>query len=219
MNEYLARLKAKIQEKPIPKELTKPTKPTFVSFVSYRGRHISEIERPPDPARVALEEHNGRASNSALELAEGAEDRQHAGANTATPGTAKTVKTPPAPAPWPEPKITGTPPFGADHVPSRYEAAWQALLAGCPPRATPLFWQAAIFDAAILFGDFGKLIDEYHWTPGDLFDAPGGLIWFIHGSPVVAIGHSMAQCQDGRIWRRVDVLDGREPAFDDAMPF
>jgi hypothetical protein len=28
----------------------------------------------------------------------------------------------PVPAPWPEPKITGTPPSGADHVPSRYEA-------------------------------------------------------------------------------------------------
>jgi hypothetical protein len=40
MNEYLARLKAKIQEKPIPQELTKLTKGGFDGFVSDRGRHV-----------------------------------------------------------------------------------------------------------------------------------------------------------------------------------
>ena len=30
----------------------------------------------------------------------------------------------------------------------------------------------------------------------------GGLVWFIKGSPLTAIGHSMAQTQDGRIWMR-----------------
>jgi len=97
-------------------------------------------------------------------------------------------------------------PFGSDSVPARYQAAWQAMLTQCPSGVTPFVWEAAIYDAALLFGDFGSLLDEYRWTPGDLFDVPhddgpGGLSWFIKGSPVVAIGRSMAQCQDGRIWR------------------
>ncbi len=40
MNEYLARLKAKIQEKPIPQELPKLSKPPFGSFGSDQGRHV-----------------------------------------------------------------------------------------------------------------------------------------------------------------------------------
>jgi hypothetical protein len=105
------------------------------------------------------------------------------------------------------PKIVRVPPFGSDNVPDRYRSAWQLLLAQCPPNASPFVWQAAIFDATTLFGDFGRLIDEHRWAPGDLFDVPydgtlGGLIWFIKGSPVVAIGRAMAQCQDGRIYRR-----------------
>ncbi len=96
-------------------------------------------------------------------------------------------------------------PFGSGKVPERYLAAWQALLAQCPPSAKPIVWEAAIYDAATLFGDFGTLLVEYGWTPADLFDVPrdgGGLAWFIKGNPVVAIGRAMAQLQDGRIWRR-----------------
>jgi hypothetical protein len=111
------------------------------------------------------------------------------------------------PAPCLKPRIRCEPPFGCGHVPARYRPAWEALLSQCPPALTPIVWQAAIFDAATLFGEFGKLVDEYRWTPGDLFDVPhddthGGLVWFIKGSPVVAIGRAMAQTQDGRIWRR-----------------
>jgi hypothetical protein len=41
----------------------------------------------------------------------------------------------------------------------------------------------------------------------DLFAVPrngtrGGLLWFIKGSPVVAIGQTAAFVQDGRIYRR-----------------
>ena len=71
----------------------------------------------------------------------------------------------------------------------------------------PFAWEAAKHDAAILFGVFGRLPGEYQWAPDDLFDVPhdgksGGLVWFIKGSPVTAIGHRMAQMQDGRIWLR-----------------
>jgi hypothetical protein len=114
------------------------------------------------------------------------------------------------------PRIKAERPFGSDDVPARFRPAWQLLLAQCPPSVTPFVWQTAIFDGATLFGDFGKLIDN-RWTAGDLFDVPhdgntGGLIWFIKGSPVVAIGRSMAQRQDGRIWRRAERM-GLPPAM------
>lgn len=63
----------------------------------------------------------------------------------------KATNTPPTDGPWPEPKITGHPPFGADEVPSRYEAGWQALLSGCPSWAAPLQWETAIFGCRDLF--------------------------------------------------------------------
>jgi hypothetical protein len=49
-----------------------------------------------------------------------------------------------SPPPWPEPKIVKTSPFGVDKVPSRYEPGWLALLAKCPPWASPWQWETAI---------------------------------------------------------------------------
>lgn len=85
--------------------------------------------------------------------------------------------------PRPEPRIWCEPPFGLDHVPERYLAAWQALLAKWPPGLAPFVWKASICDAVMLFGDFGKVLADYRWPPGDLFDVPhdvkpGGLVWF-----------------------------------------
>jgi hypothetical protein len=104
------------------------------------------------------------------------------------------------------PRIRREPPFGLDHVPPRYEPAWRDLLAQCPAGVTPYVWQAAIFNTAGLFGHWGELLDPFGFMPGNLFDVPcddkpGGLVWFIKGSPIVNIGRQMAQCQDGRIWR------------------
>jgi hypothetical protein len=109
--------------------------------------------------------------------------------------------------PWPAPRIKREEPFGLDHVPERYQTACRSLLSQCPASVGPFVWEAAKHDAAILFGDFGRLLGEYQWPPGDLFDVPhngksGGLVWFIKGSPVTAVGHGMAQTQDGRIWLR-----------------
>jgi hypothetical protein len=105
------------------------------------------------------------------------------------------------------PRITRQPPFGSDRMPAQYAQAWQAMLDQCPPGVKPFQWEAAIFDAAALFGDWGALLVEYGWAPNDLFAVPhhdrqGGLAWFIKGSPVVALGRQMAQTQDGRIYRR-----------------
>ena len=67
MNEYLARLKAKIQEKPIPQELTKLTKGGFDGFVSDQGRHVFGIDKLTEPDPVEIEERKGMAPGSVPE--------------------------------------------------------------------------------------------------------------------------------------------------------
>jgi hypothetical protein len=89
----------------------------------------------------------------------------------------------------PAPRITASPPFGSDGVPPRYAQAWAALLAQCPAGVD---WSAAIFDAALLLGDWGGELARLHWSAGDILDAPredrlGGLAWWIKGDPVVAM--------------------------------
>jgi hypothetical protein len=54
VSKYLDRLKLVLREKRLPDELTKPTKPSFVSFVSAQGRPISEIAPPLDAKRGCL---------------------------------------------------------------------------------------------------------------------------------------------------------------------
>jgi hypothetical protein len=67
MNQYLARLNAKIHKKPLPKEPSKPSKPPFEGFEGDQGRRISDIERPPEPDQAELEERKGMAMESVPE--------------------------------------------------------------------------------------------------------------------------------------------------------
>src|SRR5262249_54153051 len=102
--------------------------------------------------------------------------------------------------------IVKVPPFGCDTVPERFNAAWEAMLAQCPPGVRPIVWQAATTDAADLFGYWGLQLKNLGFVPGDLFDVPhdgrqGGLAWFKKGSPVLALGRGFANLGDGRIWR------------------
>jgi hypothetical protein len=50
-----------------------------------------------------------------------------------------------------------------------------------------------MYDAARLFGDFGLELKRLAWQPGDLFDVPHGVVWFIKGNYAAAIGATMAQ--------------------------
>jgi hypothetical protein len=118
----------------------------------------------------------------------------------------KTTNSPPAPTngPWPEPKITGNPPLGADHVPSRYEAGWTALLASCPPWATEWQWTTAIFSCRDLFAEWGAELLRLSWQSKDIFDRWHGLGWFLKGKAVTALGPRHAFLADGRIFERVN---------------
>jgi len=75
------------------------------------------------------------------------------------------------------------------------------LLAQCPAGMAPFVWEIAMYDAARLFGDFGIELERLAWKPDDLFGLPHGVVWFIKGNYVAAIGATMAQLGNGRIWR------------------
>jgi hypothetical protein len=73
--------------------------------------------------------------------------------------------------------------------------------------APPRLWRAAISDAAGLFGTWGLQLVTLGFTPADIFDIPhsgkpGGLAWFMRGSPVMALGPGFAKLQDGRMCRK-----------------
>jgi hypothetical protein len=67
--------------------------------------------------------------------------------------------------------------------------------------------EAAIFDCGPLFGDFGEALVRMGWPPGALFDVshddrPGGLVWFLEGETVRALGPERAFTETGRIFDR-----------------
>jgi hypothetical protein len=75
-------------------------------------------------------------------------------------------------------------------------------------------WQQAVNDAGWFLDRWGAQADAFGFTAGDLFEAPSGLVWFSRAAMLWhlaeawpnartgAFGRSMAQCQDGRIWRK-----------------
>jgi hypothetical protein len=109
---------------------------------------------------------------------------------------------PPKPSWWPKPhpRIVKEPPFGSDGVPARYRAAWDVLLAQCPAEMEPFVWETAMYDAARLFGDFGIELERLAWSPDDLFGMPHGVVWFVKGNYIAAIGSATVELTNGRMW-------------------
>jgi hypothetical protein len=57
-----------------------------------------------------------------------------------------------------------------------------------------------MYDAARLFGDFGIELKRLAWKPDDLFALPHGVVWFMKGNYVAALGATMVQLGNGHIW-------------------
>jgi hypothetical protein len=173
------------------------------------GRLRGRGPRPEPELTAALREHEAeivallasrelaapRARPSSIEIAAAA---------LAATAPALVTPVPPIGAPWPEPKITGNPPFGLDHVPARYEAGWQALLAGCPPWATGWQRDEAIFSLRDLFAEWGAELLRLNWQSKDIFDRWHGLGWFLKGKAVTALGVRHAFIEDGRVFEKVN---------------
>jgi putative DNA primase/helicase len=68
-----------------------------------------------------------------------------------------------------------------------------------------------MYDAARLFGDFGLELERLAWKPDDLFGLRHGLVWFIKGNYAAAIGATMVQLGNGRIWRAARNIVTNEP--------
>src|ERR1019366_9516260 len=71
------------------------------------------------------------------------------------------------------------------------------------------YGMAPAIDAAGRFLDqWGSLAVEFQWKPADLFDVPrdgqsGGLVWFLQGEAVRALGPDHAVTTSGRVFDRI----------------
>jgi hypothetical protein len=70
----------------------------------------------------------------------------------------------PAESFWP--RIVRVAPFGCDTMPDRFKSAWKAFTARCPTGVRPILWQAAVTDAADLFGHWGLQLVAQGFMPG-----------------------------------------------------
>jgi hypothetical protein len=78
-------------------------------------------------------------------------------------------------------------------VPEPYLDTWARLQCHPPMGAPNEEWRQAIDDAGRFLDQWGSRAVEFGWTAGDLFDVPrdgkpGGLVWFLGGESVQAIG-------------------------------
>jgi hypothetical protein len=74
------------------------------------------------------------------------------------------------PTPHAAPGSSASRPSAPMAFPPLYEATWRAMLAQCPPGVRP--GEGAIYDAALLFGDWGLELARLGWTANDLLAAP-----------------------------------------------
>jgi hypothetical protein len=70
----------------------------------------------------------------------------------------------------------------------------------------------AINDAGRFLDAWRALAAEFQWSPGDLFDVPrdgkpGGLVWFLKGEAVRALGHAHATTESARNFLREKDFD------------
>ncbi len=69
-------------------------------------------------------------------------------------------------------------------------------------------WLQTIDAGGRFLDDWGSVAVEFGWTPGNLFDTPrdggsqGGLVWFLNGEDVRALGPEHAVTVSGRVYDR-----------------
>jgi hypothetical protein len=83
-------------------------------------------------------------------------------------------------------------------VPEAYLDGWARLQIQKPLTVSDAQWRQAIDDAGRFFDQWSKLVTEFQWTPTHLFDVPRdeamGLIWWLQGRTVTALGPKHACC-------------------------
>jgi hypothetical protein len=94
-------------------------------------------------------------------------------------------------------------------VPEPYLDTWARLQCQRPFGASDQEWWQVLDDAGRFLDQWGSRAVEFGWTAGDLFDVPrdgkpGGLVWFLGGESVQAIGPRRMVTQDGRVFNRFE---------------
>lgn len=93
-------------------------------------------------------------------------------------------------------------------VPDVYVDAWALLQLQRPCTVPQNRWRRAIDDTGLFLDQFGGYAAEFGWTSADLFGVPtqgrrGGLIWWLEGEAVRALGPEHAVTRTGRIFDRL----------------
>jgi hypothetical protein len=99
--------------------------------------------------------------------------------------------------------------LAADCVPTVYLDAWARLQCQRPLTVLEHDWRHAVNDAGLFLDEWGREAAEWRWSAGELFDVPrdgkpGGLVWFLGGESVQAIGPRRMVTQDGRVFNRFE---------------
>jgi hypothetical protein len=105
-----------------------------------------------------------------------------------------------APDTWSEPQPLGD-------VPEPCLDAWARLQVQRPTAASDDEWRFAVIDAGLFLDRWGSLAIGFQWLPSDLFDVPGGgslggLICFLNGETVRALGPERGVTESGRVFDR-----------------
>ena len=83
-------------------------------------------------------------------------------------------------------------------VPAAYLNVWARFCHQLPPFAAPELWRRAVHDAGRFLDGFGSQAAQLGYTPAEIFDIHGGLVWRLAGARVEAIGADRVWLSDGR---------------------
>jgi hypothetical protein len=92
--------------------------------------------------------------------------------------------------------------IASDRVPAIYLDAWARLNCQKPARVSEVEWRLALDDGGRFLDAWGEDAAGLGWTPGDLFDVKGGLVWRLGGARVERLNVFSAILNDGRELKR-----------------
>src|SRR5208283_750537 len=87
--------------------------------------------------------------------------------------------------------------IASDSVPALYLDAWARLICQKPVSVSEAEWRLALDDGGRFLDAWGSEAANLGWTPGELLDVTGGLVWRLGGERVEALGPDHARLADG----------------------
>jgi hypothetical protein len=90
----------------------------------------------------------------------------------------------------------------ADSVPTVYHDAWAQLNCQKPFAIPEAEWRLALDDGGQFLDAWGNEAADLGWTPGELFDNPAGLVWWLAVSRIESLNEDSAWTTGGRLFLR-----------------